>query len=118
MDSHISPEALLKRPPDQILSCQQCGINFVWTGYEQESGPKPQHCPGCRHLQTLTHTWGIVKWFDARKGFGFILTPDGEAIYVRRRDLKKMRTLRKNQLVRFKIGRDAKGARAVKVQPG
>ena len=30
-------------------------------------------CPGCI---------GTVKWFDSKKGFGFILNPDGQDVFV------------------------------------
>ncbi|GIK18019.1 MAG: cold shock domain-containing protein [Leptolyngbya sp. PLA2] len=32
--------------------------------------------------QTITETEGVVKWFDPRKGFGFIIGPDGQDIFV------------------------------------
>ena len=32
--------------------------------------------------QTLTDVEGVVKWFDARKGFGFIVGPSGQDIFV------------------------------------
>jgi len=32
--------------------------------------------------QTLTDVEGVVKWFDARKGFGFIVGPNGQDIFV------------------------------------
>lgn len=32
--------------------------------------------------QALTDVEGVVKWFDARKGFGFIVGPEGQDIFV------------------------------------
>lgn len=32
------------------------------------------------NLQTLVNVEGIIKWFDARKGFGFIIGPQGQDI--------------------------------------
>ena len=32
--------------------------------------------------QTLSEVEGVVKWFDARKGFGFIVGPEGQDIFV------------------------------------
>ena len=32
--------------------------------------------------QTLNDIEGVVKWFDARKGFGFIVGPEGQDIFV------------------------------------
>jgi CspA family cold shock protein len=34
------------------------------------------------NTETLTEVTGIVKWFDPRKGFGFIIGPDGQDIFV------------------------------------
>ena len=33
-------------------------------------------------VQTLVDVEGVVKWFDARKGFGFIVGPEGQDIFV------------------------------------
>ncbi len=33
-------------------------------------------------VQTLTEVEGVVKWFDARKGFGFIVGPENQDIFV------------------------------------
>ena len=32
--------------------------------------------------QTLNDIEGVVKWFDARKGFDFIVGPEGQDIFV------------------------------------
>jgi CspA family cold shock protein len=32
--------------------------------------------------QSLADVEGVVKWFDARKGFGFIVGPEGQDIFV------------------------------------
>ncbi len=32
--------------------------------------------------KTITNSEGIIKWFDARKGFGFIIGPEGQDIFV------------------------------------
>lgn len=32
--------------------------------------------------QELNDVEGVVKWFDARKGFGFIVGPEGQDIFV------------------------------------
>ncbi len=32
--------------------------------------------------QQLQATEGVVKWFDPRKGFGFIVGPEGQDIFV------------------------------------
>jgi len=32
--------------------------------------------------QVIENTEGVVKWFDPRKGFGFIVGPDGQDIFT------------------------------------
>ncbi len=32
--------------------------------------------------QRLEQVEGVVKWFDPRKGFGFIVAPDGRDVFV------------------------------------
>lgn len=32
--------------------------------------------------KSIDKTEGIIKWFDARKGFGFIVGPQGQDIFV------------------------------------
>ncbi|MSR28548.1 MAG: cold shock domain-containing protein [Phycisphaerales bacterium] len=32
--------------------------------------------------KVIDKTEGIIKWFDARKGFGFIIGPQGQDIFV------------------------------------
>jgi len=107
----------LQLAPDRFLTCQHCGITFVWTGWEQQhDAQEPDHCPGCRHLLALTRRWGVVKWFDARKGFGFITMADGTDVFVRRRDLKGRKNLRKGQLVQFRLKEGKNGVRAASVR--
>ncbi len=111
------PASSLRLPPDRFLLCQRCGVSFVWTGWEQRNdAQEPEQCPGCRHLLALTSRWGVVKWFDGRKGFGFITAEDGSDIFVRRRDLRRKRGLWRGQLVSFRVKEDKSGPRAIKVQ--
>jgi len=108
----------LQLPPDRFLACQHCGLTFVWTGWEQrQDAHQPEHCPGCRHLLAIAPRWGVVKWFDARKGFGFITMANGVDIFVRRRDIRHGKRLRKGQLVSFRVREGKTEPRAVKVRP-
>ena len=63
---------------------------------------------------------GKVKWFDKRKGFGFITPNEGEKdIFVHQSDIVKegFRALEEEQLVEYDIGEGEKGARAIDVKP-
>ena len=58
---------------------------------------------------------GIVKWFNAEKGFGFIAPDDGSAdVFVHYSEIQGsgFRTLEENQKVEFEIGEGAKGPQA------
>ena len=61
---------------------------------------------------------GIVKWFNAEKGFGFIAPDDGSAdVFVHYSEIQGsgFRTLEENQKVEFEIGEGAKGPQAQNV---
>ena len=61
---------------------------------------------------------GSVKWFNPRKGFGFIQQDNGEDLFVHQSEIKKngFRALNKNDRVAFRIGRGKKGPVAKEVE--
>ena len=63
---------------------------------------------------------GTVKWFNGKKGFGFI-TPDGgsEDLFVHHSEIKVngYATLNEGQKVQFEIGQGKKGPCATNVVP-
>ena len=60
---------------------------------------------------------GTVKWFNEKKGFGFIEKEGGGDVFVHFSDIKSegFRTLNENQAVEFEITTDDKGERATNV---
>ena len=62
---------------------------------------------------------GTVKWFDARKGYGFIAGEDGKDYFVYFSDIQMdgFKKLFTNQTVTFEAAEDEKGAKAVNVVP-
>jgi CspA family cold shock protein len=64
---------------------------------------------------------GIVKWFSADKGYGFI-TPDdgGKDLFVHHSEVKTSgyASLDENQKVEYEVGEGAKGPCAKNVVPG
>jgi cold shock protein len=54
---------------------------------------------------------GKVKWFDERKGYGFIATDEGKDIFVHSNSLKStgIRALHEGETVSFDIRQDQKG---------
>ena len=61
---------------------------------------------------------GQVKWFNPNKGYGFILSDDGQEIFVHFRAVHNgdRRTLRQGQKVRFSIRQSERGDQADEVQ--
>ena len=63
---------------------------------------------------------GKVKWFNAKKGFGFIIPDDGGAdLFVHHSEIKMdgYAELKENQAVEFEVGQGKKGPCAVSVVP-
>jgi CspA family cold shock protein len=62
---------------------------------------------------------GTVKWFDSKKGYGFITRDDnGQDIFVHFSAIQSsgFKNLEEGQKVRFEIVQDTKGPRADKVE--
>lgn len=62
---------------------------------------------------------GTVKWFDAKKGFGFIQRDSGEDVFVHFSAIKGggFRTLNEGQEVTFTVKPGPKGPQAEDVHP-
>ena len=62
---------------------------------------------------------GKVKWFNARKGYGFIAGEDGQDIFVHYASISSdgYKTLNEGQDVSFDVVKGEKGLRAENVKP-
>jgi len=60
---------------------------------------------------------GKVKWFDSKKGFGFLLDPEGKDVFVHYSAIEGggFRTLKRGEEVEFEVIEDEKGMQAQKV---
>jgi CspA family cold shock protein len=62
-------------------------------------------------------TVGTVKWFDASKGYGSILTADGKDVFVHFSEIRcsGFRTLTRGEEVEFEIRESERGFHAANV---
>lgn len=102
---------------DLVRRCAECGIEFVWTVDEQDAGPQPTLCPGCRKLAPVSgRQRGLVKWYSRGKGYGFITPAVGADVFVHKSGLDATTdALRAGQLVEFGVSQGARGMQAEQV---
>ncbi|HEC78472.1 MAG TPA: cold-shock protein [candidate division WOR-3 bacterium] len=63
--------------------------------------------------------YGTVKWFDSRKGFGFIEKEDGSGdVFAHFQEIigEGYRTLHEGERVKFEIIQSPKGEKATKIE--
>ncbi|MGQ3683960.1 MAG: cold-shock protein [Candidatus Loosdrechtia sp.] len=60
---------------------------------------------------------GTVKWFNDKKGFGFITQDNGTDVFVHQTEIQSngFRTLAEGDKVNFEVIKDNKGYKAAKV---
>jgi len=60
---------------------------------------------------------GTVKWFNDKKGFGFLSREDGDDVFVHHTSIQGegFKTLREGQKVKFDVQEGPKGPQAVNV---
>ncbi|MEG1622546.1 MAG: cold-shock protein [Alistipes sp.] len=61
---------------------------------------------------------GKVKWFDSKKGYGFITSEDGKEVFVHFSGIVTdgFKSLNEDQKVEFELGNGAKGEQAINVR--
>ncbi len=83
---------------------------------KQPDAVEPLYCPGCRQLMPAAgRERGLVKWFDRRKHYGFIVRAGHPELYVHRSAVQSRRLPRPGDLVEFSIERSERGPSAAAV---
>ena len=59
---------------------------------------------------------GVVKWYNPRKGYGFIENEEGKDIFVHRTQVPQGTFLNEGDKVTFEIEEDEKGPKAVNIE--
>ncbi len=64
-------------------------------------------------------TSGNVKWFDQKKGYGFIVGPEGQDVFVHYTNIQAegFRSLRDGETVEYELKKTDKGLQAGTVRP-
>lgn len=70
-----------------------------------------------RGVETLAREQGVVKWFNASKGFGFIQRQSGEDVFVHFSAVQMdgYKSLNEGDLVEFEVRQGPKGLQAENV---
>jgi cold shock CspA family protein len=68
--------------------------------------------------EELPRERGRVKWFDAEKGYGFLVRPTGEDLFVHHSEVSgDPSSLAPNDEVEYEVGRNDRGPNARRVRP-
>jgi len=61
---------------------------------------------------------GVVKWFNDKKGYGFIADEEGNELFVHYQEIQGdgFKTLQENDNVEFEVGEGEKGPKAMNVR--
>jgi len=67
---------------------------------------------------SLPRERGRVKWFDAEKGYGFLVRPTGDDLFVHHSEVESdPSSLAPNDEVEYEVGRNDRGPNARRVRP-
>ena len=86
------------------------------SGAAAESAPRPEE-PAGTEPGTLERERGRVKWFDAEKGYGFLVRPTGEDLFVHHSEIEgDASALGPGGEVEYVVGRNDRGPNARSVR--
>jgi CspA family cold shock protein len=112
------------QPVDQIRYCDRCNISFLWSVEEQKAALQqmraqnttvapPTHCSACLLLLPAAgRERGLVKWYNHRKRYGFLVRRDQPEIFAHGSDIEGATSLRPGDLVEFQVTSGERGLAA------
>ncbi len=111
----------MRKLQDDTLFCEHCGISFIWSVEErkQQTGDDqpPRRCPGCRVLlPPPERERGMVKWYNARKRYGFIVRQREPELFLPGSALVGQRMVQIGELVEFSVIQSERGMAAEDVR--
>lgn len=113
---------------DTLVTCAQCGREFVFRVERQreqaERGEEvtvPDLCQACRQrIRYGGKLHGHVKWFDAGKGYGFLVQDAGSEIFFHQSSIVRQEgelpALEDGQEVLYEATETPKGPAATQVE--
>lgn len=112
--------------PFETIECQRCGRGFLltptycdWLSRRGVEVILPALCPTCfTQAGPIPKKRGKVKWFDTNKHYGFIVSEDGEEVFLHRQQIieGEKSEICEGQTVAFHMGHDPKGPKALNVE--
>lgn len=82
----------------------------------QANPSPPAHCPACRRLLPATgRERGLVKWYNHRKRYGFLVRKEHPEIFAHGADLIGAGSLRPGDLVEFRVEQGERGPAAKEI---
>ncbi|MGI5915631.1 MAG: cold-shock protein [Anaerolineae bacterium] len=111
---------------DRVLTCISCGVGFLDTSTSQRERAQAAgdaspalNCPGCVVINRLMlRRRGTVRWYDPRRGYGFVKDDAGEDIFVHASSLaERGRRLKKGQVVEYELEETERGPQARDLVP-
>jgi len=101
-----------------VLEADRSGASSSTTDGNGSALPSASLDGGSDDAEELPRERGRVKWFDAEKGYGFLVRPTGEDLFVHHSEVQvNPSSLAPNDEVEYEVGRNDRGPNARNVSP-